>query len=145
MTTPKKFQFSNGFTLIEVLLFLLVVLALVTILLSSAGSLTKTRGANLESIAAKIATCEIEGLRKTDFGSITLTDLVTYPNGEPITGTCVDNDLPKLPEARSANKKVTEYAPPDPDIKKIEITVTWTESTVAKDVKMDTLIYKYGL
>lgn len=127
---------KGGFTLIEVLLFLLVVLALVTILLSSAGSLTKTRSANLESIAAKIASCEIEGLRKLAFASL--------PGSGSVGAPC-DADLSKLP-AGSATRTVAGYgSPPDPDIKQITISVTWTEKGIAKNVKMDTLIYKYGL
>ena len=57
-------QGRGGFSLIEVLLFLLIVLVLVTILLTSASNLSKTRQVNLDSIASEISSCEIEQLRK---------------------------------------------------------------------------------
>ena len=126
---------KRGFTLIEVLLFILVVLAMVTILLSTAGTFIRTRAVNLESVAARIASCEIERLRKLDFASLPSTGIVDPP---------CNADLSKLPDPKSATRTINDYLL-DPDVKQVSIQVTWTESNVGKDVKIETLISKYGL
>lgn len=131
---------AKGFSLIEVLLFLLVVFGLVTVLFSSAGVLSKTRGTNLESIASGIARCEIEQLRNTSFGSI------TNGTGVEIQAPC-NQDVSKLPACSSppcATRTIADYQS-DPDIKSVTITINWIENTVNKDIKMSTLISRYGL
>lgn len=128
---------QSGFSLIEVLLFLLVVLVLVTILLTSASSLAKTRGVRLESIATEIASCEIEQMRKNSFDSIAI--------GPPTDiGAPCDQDLSKLPQGTTARRTVSLYQS-DSDIKQVELSVDWTENGANRNIKIDTLISKYGL
>lgn len=126
---------SKGFTLVEVLLFLLVVLVLTTILLTAAASLVKTRGVHLDSIASQIASCEIEELRKIAFVSLPTTGNIGPP---------CDADLAKLPPPATAERTVVDFQT-DPDIKQITIAVNWTESGITQEIKMETLISKYGL
>lgn len=133
MTTPKKFQFSNGFTLIEVLLFLLLVIAMTTILLSSLSSLVKTKGVNLEALAAKIASRQIETLRNTPFSSL------------PANGTqsFSDPDLSKLPAGTAAITMADFQG--SSKIKQVAIEVNWQERDQPKQIQMMTLIYELGL
>ncbi len=119
-----------GFTLIEVLLSSFFFIALITILLSSSGTLLNTRKTNLETVAAKIASKQIEDLRNMAYTSVA-------------SGPITDTDLSKLPQG-AANKTVTNYQS-SADIKDVLITVTWTENSAAKQLKMETLIYKNGL
>ena len=140
-------QVSPGFSLVEVLLYLIVVMALVVILLSAAGVLKKTRGADLETIATGIASCDIEKLR-----------LLSFPPTPPATPIppC-DQNLTSLPAA-SFIRTVVDYggcppepscppapSPADPNIKKVTITISWTESSVTNSITSQTLISKYGL
>lgn len=129
------FLLAHGFSLIEVLLFLLVILVLITILLTSASSLSKTRGVHLESIANEIASCEIEQLRKTSFASLPGNGSI----GPPCSG-----DLSKLPTGSTATRTVSNYQS-DTDIKQIVTSVNWTENSVARNIAIDTLISRYGL
>lgn len=122
-----------GISLIETLLFVLIVLAITTILLTTAGSFSKTLGVSLNTRAAKIASREIETLRNTPFASL------------PGSGAITDPELAKLPSG-TATRTVVDYgSPPDPDIKLVTVTINWTESGGTKNVVFDTLIYKYGL
>ena len=126
---------QKGFSLVEVLIFLLVIMALVTILLSSAGVLSKFRGVYLDTIATRIASCEIEEMRKVAFSSLPVTGTINNPCNE---------DLAKLPQPRSAVRTVTDYLG-DTKIKQVNIQVIWTEKSVQKDYTVDTLITEYGL
>ncbi len=124
-----------AFTLIEVLLSVFFLIAMVTILLSASGTLLHTRKSNLETIAAKIATKQIENLRNTDFDSL------------PGSGTFSDTELPQLPQG-VANRAITNAtidSQVEPDVKDVSITITWTENGIPKQFKTETLIYKYGL
>lgn len=127
-------QISNlkrGFTLIEVLLSVFFFTALVTILLSASGTLLHTRAGNLQTLAAKIASKQIENLRNTAFASL------------PGSGSFADSDLSQLPQG-TATRTITNYES-DPDIKEVQITIAWTENGAPKQVQLMTLIYKNGL
>lgn len=126
----------NGFTLVEVLIFLILVLAMVTVLLISSGSLRQSRNTNLQTIAAGIATCEIERLRDLAYDSLPA-------DGTVAIGSPCASDLAKLPTPSSANLTLANYQS-DVNIKQITIVVSWTESGVADNIQMDTLKAKYG-
>jgi type II secretory pathway pseudopilin PulG len=121
----------NGFTLVEVLLFLLLVLAMTTILLSSAGSLIKVKGVNLESIALAITDREIENIKNTAFAQL------------PQSGSFSDPDLSKLSPGAAATRTIADYQT-DSQIKQVTVKVDWTENNVAKKVTVETLVYEYG-
>lgn len=120
-----------GFTLIEVVLSLFLILTLVTILLTTSSTFISSRGSNLQGIAAKIASRQIETLRKTDFASL------------PPSGSVTDPDLAKLPSS-SATQTVSDYQG-NSQIKQVTVQVDWTVSGAVKQIKMETLIYQYGL
>lgn len=122
---------SRGFTLLEIVLSLFLILAIIVMLLSASGTYVSSRGSNLRGIAAKIESRQIETLRKMDFASL------------PPSGSFGDADLPKLPQG-AAGQTLTNYQG-SPDIKQVTIQVSWVESGVAKSISTDTLIYKNGL
>lgn len=129
---------SPAFSLIEVLLSMFLILALVTILFAASGTYRHSRNSQLQTIATKIASREIENLRKTAFASL--------PGTGAITG---DPDLPNLPSG-TAERTVANYPPNcsptcSPDIKQITVTVNWTEGGVARTISQDTIISKNGL
>lgn len=130
---------SAGFTLVEILLSLFLILAIVSILLATSGTFVSSRKASLQSIATKIASCEIEQLRKTAFANITTGDDVDI-------GAPCNEDLFKLPVPSSAKRTIADYGtPPDPDIKQVAIRVTWTENNAFQEIKLETLISENGL
>ena len=128
-------EMHQGLSLIEVLLFVLVAMALVTVLLSSAGVLDKTRGSNLETVATGVGSCEIERLRKLNFASLPTSGAVGSP---------CNTDLTLLPPPNSAYRTVSTFQN-DANIVQVTITVTWTEKGIAKSTLVETLISKYGL
>lgn len=120
-----------GFTLVEILIFLLLAAVFATTLLSSAGNYAKTKGVNSETIATKIASREIEALRNTDFDSL------------PQSGTISDPELSKL-SSSSASRTISNYQS-DLDIKQVIVSVFWTENNTPQNVTLETLITKNGL
>ena len=129
------YKFLPGLNLVEVLLYILVVLGLFTVLLSSAGTLSKSFSSNLETTATIMDSCEIERLRKLDFASLPSSGALGLPCSQ---------DLSKFPAPNSATRTVSDYQN-NPDIKQVVVTVTWTENGITKDAKVETLITKYGL
>ena len=141
-TNQRKFR---GFSLIEILIALFVIVALVTILFSSSGTLFTTRSSKLQTVAAKIASKEIENLR-----NIAFTSLPT----EGIDKACstIDPDLSKLKGPPTCKVYVVNYdgksdtVPPLTDIKQVTVKINWkTDNGADQNIKMDTLIYKDGL
>lgn len=131
MKLMPKASVKPGFTLIEIVLSLLLILAILTVFFTGSSTYTTTRGANLAGIATKIASRQIETLRKTAFATL------------PASGSFTDPDLAKLPQG-TATRTITDYQA-NPDIKQVTIQVDWVPAGSAKNVKIDTLIYKYGL
>ena len=126
----------QGFTLIEVVLSIFIILAIVTILLIASGSYTTSRGSNLQGIAGKIASREMENLRNTAYASL---PVCPSPDGCTFT----DSDLSKLPSS-SAKRFVDTYQS-SADMKLVTIQIDWTVNGAAKQSKINTLIYKNGL
>lgn len=120
-----------GFSLIEIVLSLFVILAIVTILLTTSATYSTSRRSNLQGIAGKIATRQIETLRNTAYESL------------PQSGAFLDPEVSKLPNS-TANQTFTNYES-STDIKLATIQVSWTEGGISKSITMDTLIYRNGL
>lgn len=120
-----------GFTLVEVLVFLLIAVVFASTLISSASNFVKTRGVNSETIATKIASHEIESLRDTNFASL------------PPSGSISDQELTKLPGS-SATRTINDYQS-NQDIKQVVVSVSWTENEVPRNVTLETLITQNGL
>ncbi len=127
-----NWKFKEGFTLIEILVALFVVVILGILLLTTSGTITQRHSSNLQSIAAKVASKEIERLRDIGYSQL--------PTSDPITG---DPDLAKLPSA-NAQRTITNYLDA-PEIKLVSITVSWQLNGANRQVLMETLIYQYGL
>lgn len=124
-------QLKTGFTLIEILLSLFLIMALAAMLFSSSATLVQSRSTNLQSQATKIASKDIECLRNTAFNSL------------PGTCTFLQADLNKLPQA-NATRTISNYQS-STKIKHVSEVVTWQENNNPRQLKMDTLIYENGL
>jgi len=141
-----KHSRAPGFSLIEILIALFVIVALVTILFSSSGTLFATRDSKLQTVAAKIASKEVENLRNIAFAS-----LPAQGTEQPCTTS--DTDLDKLkgnsPSGHGeCHLDVVNYDDPDDptQIKQVTVKIDWrTDNGANQNLKMDTLIYKDGL
>jgi len=129
-------KLKSGFTLIEILISLILILAIILVLFASTGTLNASRGSNLQSVATKIASRQVETLRKTAYSSLPTCPL---PDGCPLS----DSDLSKLPSA-SAKQFIDAYSR-SADIKLATVEVDWTVSGAPKQIKIETLIYKSGI
>ncbi len=129
--TVNRRQRRLGFTLIEILLSLFLIMALAAMLFSSSATLVQSRSTNLQSQATKIASKDIECLRNTTFNSL------------PGTCTFAQADLNKLPQA-NATRTISNYQS-STKIKQVSEVITWQENNNPRQIKMDTLIYEYGL
>ncbi|OGD58942.1 hypothetical protein A3I57_02975 [Candidatus Beckwithbacteria bacterium RIFCSPLOWO2_02_FULL_47_23] len=129
----------SGFTLIEIALSLVFILAMIVILLTASGTFRTTRKGNLQGVATKIASRQIENLRNTAFASL--------PNCPSPTGCSITSaeepDLSKLPSG-SATKTLDDYEA-STKIKQVLIKVNWTENAAPQEIKIETLISENGL
>jgi len=132
-----KFQvLKKGFSYVEILLSMFLILALVAILLTTTTTYIHSRRTNLQTIATKMASCEIERLRKLGFAQL--------PTDGSIDASCT-TDLSKLP-AGTTTRLVADFgSPPNPKIKQITVAVSWTEKGNAQQIKLETLISENGL
>lgn len=125
-----------GFSYVEILLSLFLILALIAILLTTTTTYIHSRRTNLQTIATKMASCEIERLRKLAFSQL--------PGNGAIDASCT-TDLSKLP-AGTTLRLVADYgSPANPKIKQITTAVSWTEKGLAQQIKLETLISENGL
>ena len=85
----------------------------------------------MQSVASRIATTEIENLRKTDYAFL------------PSSGAFTDPDLAKLTSA-SASLTISDYQA-SADIKQATVTINWIQNGSPRQVILDTLIYKNGI
>lgn len=122
---------KRGFTLIEIVLSLFLILAIVSILFSASGTYIHSRRSNLRAIATKIASKQIETLRNTNFASL------------PPSGSFFDPDLNQLPSG-SAIRTVADYQS-STKIKQVTTQVSWIESNVSEQIVLETLISEHGL
>ena len=135
----KNCQLSKpGFTLIETAISLVFILAMIVILLTASGTFRTTRRGNLQGIAAKIASCEIERLRKLGF-----TQVSTLPSSDSVEPPCNADVTAKLPSG-STTRSISDYDVSG-KIKLITVQVNWTESGTAQNIKLETLIAENGL
>ena len=126
-----RYQNQPGLMLIEILLALLFAATLAILLLITSSTLTQTYKSNIQGIAARIATTEIENLRKTAYASL------------PSSGSFTDPDLAKLTSGTAA-LTISSYQS-SPDIKQATVTINWVQNGAPKQIILDTLIYKNGI
>ena len=134
--TFNRHRWRPGFSYVEILLSLFLILALVAILLTTSTVYIHSRRTNLQTIATKMASCEIERLRKLAFSQL--------PISGPVDASCT-SELSKLP-ASTAQRTVAYFgAPANPKIKQITVAVSWTEKGLFQEIKLETLISENGL
>lgn len=127
----------GGSDLIDVTISTFLIMGLLAALFAAAGTYRHIRKAQLETIATKIASRDIEYLRKFEYNLIVLG-----------TVTLSDPDIAaKLPSPRSATRTIAQYCNPTctADAKKITELVTWTEKGITRNITIVTVISKYGL
>ena len=136
--TVNCLRLRPGFSYVEILLSLFLIIALIAILLTTSAVYIHSRRTNLQTIATKMASCEIERLRKLAFASLPA-------NGTNDIDASCSADLPKLPSS-TARRTVADFgSPANPKIKKITVAVSWTEKDLAQEIKLETLISENGL
>lgn len=131
MRPPYNSRLKRGISLVDILLSVFLFLIIITIILSAAATYATSKNSNIAGQATRIATNEIETLRSQDFDSL------------PSSGPFVDPNLSNLPQG-SDSLTVSNYQS-SPDIKLITVQVSWVQSTSAKSIFLNTLIYRNGL
>lgn len=127
-----------GFSLIDVLLTMFLVVMFSSILLVGSGSYLTSRKSTLRTLAAKIASEQIDRLRnqaKTNF---------PYVQGDPPCYAIDPAESSKL-TSYSCTLSTTDHTPPAAEIYLVTVNVGWIEDSEPKSVKMETLIYQNGL
>jgi len=122
---------NKGFSLVEVLIAVVIIAILGFILLTTSGTLTQTHTSNLQTIASKIASSELETLRETNFAQL--------PGSGPIT----DPNLGKLPSG-TATRTISNYQG-SLLIKEVNVTVNWTWNGSPRQFQLASLIYENGI
>lgn len=126
----------GGSDLIDISISTFLIMGLLSAVFAAAGTYRHIRKAQLETVATKIASRDIEYLRKFKYASL------------PGTATLTDPDIAtKLPSGSTGNRTVANYCNPTctTDAKKITEQVNWTEKGVARSITIVTVISKYGL
>lgn len=126
-----SFKLKFAFSLVEILVTVFIVMILGTILLTTSGTIAQRFRINLQSIAARIGSKEIERLRNLDYASL------------PASGSFSNSEITSLPSG-TAYRNVSNYQS-SPDIKLINITISWLLNGVNRQISMETLIYQYGI
>lgn len=134
-TQKKKATILPGFSLLEILLSILMMMTLLVMVFSTSGTYIQSRSTSLQSIATNITSKQMETLRNTDFASL---PSCSTPCPFP------DPDLAKLPSA-TATETLTDYPSSSGKVKLVTILVSWQDNAKNKNLKLETLIYQYGL
>ena len=127
MNTKKEI----GFTLIEVIISIAIILVLFSLVLMELNTLGIGRSQQYESVAYHIANKQMESLR-----AITFQDL-------PDSGNISDPNLAQIPSG-SGNFTISDYSGYT-GIKEIIVTVNWTVNNVVKSVVIKTLAGSGGI
>lgn len=140
MILNTKYRKSAGFSLVEIIISLFLVGVLTTILLTTSNSFLTRRRQDLSAIAAKAATLEIERLRNQEVSSI------TYASGLACSTDFTQAGTPSYLPGCQVTRTVSDYgSPPDPLIKQVGVTVSWTFQNQTKNIVMQTLMTQGGL
>lgn len=123
---------EKGFSLIETIIALGLVLATIFIFSSALSALPLTKSVRNQNVAYHIAAKRVEELRNTPFASLPASG-----------GNFTDLGLANLASS-TANFTIGNYES-STQIKQVTVTVTWWEQAVAKNVILETLISNSGL
>ncbi|GEM_PF-6197803 len=119
-----------GFSLVEVLLSMFLILAIVSIFLASAATYRHSRITALQSLATNIASRDLENQKKLAFSAVS-------------TNAITDSDSGKLP-AYTGQRTVALYEA-NTKIKQVTDVITWVEKGVTRQIILETLISENGL
>ena len=130
--------------LIDILMSTILIAGILTAVFAAAGTYKQIRRTSLDRTATKIASTDIENVRKLIFTDVsvgtTQLSAAEYP------------DLSKLPTSVPATRTVAYYVPPscnlacgNQDAKNVSVVVNWTEKGLARQITLETIIYKYGV
>lgn len=122
---------SKGFSLIEMIIALALVLATILVFAAALQSSPLTRHARNQNVAYHVAADQIEELRNTQFSSL------------PASGSFSGAGLNNLTGAQG-EFTITDYQGSS-DIKQVVVTVTWLEGGSAKSLSLETLMSENGL
>lgn len=122
---------KKGFSLIEILLAVIVMVALIGLLFSVSGTYFKSRSSDLQTTATSIAGKRMEDLRNGGFTNL------------PSSGSFADSNLSKLPQG-TATQTISTYSG-DVNIKLVTIQVTWVENKATKKILTESLFTKGGI
>lgn len=127
----KNQKCGTGFSLIEVIIALAVLLLAISIFGVALSTTPLTKTSKNQNLAYHIAAKKIEDLRNTQFASL------------PPSGAFSDPALLNLPLA-SANLTISNYGGSS-QIKQTTVTVSWNEGGTPRSVILETLISQGGL
>ena len=138
MNPQQKTPNQTGFSLIEMILVVFVVIAIGALVANLPSSLKLVGSQKKESIAKDIASKKVEDLRSQAF--------VNLING---TTPIIDSRLSGLPSGAGnitvSDCPATVGKNSEINIKQVDVDVTWVESGTNKNVKVTTLITQGGL
>lgn len=121
----------KGFSLIEVIIGLGLLLVTLIIFAVAISTVPLTRTARNQNLAYHLAAKKMEELRNTPYASL------------PAGGSFTDPGLLSLPMP-SASLAVSSYQG-SADIKTVTVTVAWNEAGAGRNVELWTLMSKTGL
>lgn len=122
---------KKGFSLIEILLAMVVMVALIGLLFSVSGTYFKSRSSDLQTTATSIAEKRMEDLRNGGFTNL------------PSSGSFADSNLSRLPQG-TATQTISNYSG-DSTIDLVTIQVNWVENTANKNIKIESFFTKGGI
>ncbi len=121
----------RGFSLIEIIISLGLILITITIFGVAVNTLPLTKNTRNQNVAYHIAAKKIEELRNTQFASL------------PASGAFTDPGLLELASS-SADLVVADYEASNL-IKKVTVTVKWSEQANLRTFVLETLMSSNGL
>lgn len=127
----KNQKSGSGFSLIEVIIALAVLLLAVSVFGVALSTTPLTKTSKNQNLAYHIAAKKIEDLRNTQFATL------------PASGPFSDPALSNLPLA-AANLLISDYSGSS-QIKQAAVTVNWNEGGTPRFVTLETLISQGGL
>lgn len=124
---------SDGFTLVELLVTILVIGSIFIGLtnLFSTIQRTQVQTGYLES-ATRAAQREVESLRNSNYNNLTAGQTINFTSSLPTN----------LPKGSTGIVQVTE---PSPGVKRVDVTVTYSYSGKTRDVSLSSLIGVIGI
>ena len=121
---------ERGFSLIEVIIALAIILSTVLIYAGSLATVRLVRDVRDQIQAYRIAARQMEVLRSTDFAAL------------PGSGSFNDPDFSKLPSG-SGTLSITSYNG-SAHFKQVGVTVNWSDDGLSRQVQLNTLMGETG-